>query len=60
MSPPDTNIEKQKKRHKPALIGIALILVFAAAIVLLNLGSAVDGEGPVIEEIVDEEATQSN
>ena len=31
MSAPETNIEKQKRRHSPALIGIGI----AAAVVLL-------------------------
>jgi len=26
MSPPDTNIEKQERRHRPALLGIAISL----------------------------------
>jgi len=30
MSAPETNVEKQTKRHKPALIGLAIaIVVFA-------------------------------
>ena len=31
MSPPDTNVEKQSRRHKPALIGI---MVAAIAVVI--------------------------
>jgi len=34
MTPPDANLEKQKRRHLPALIAIAAVLVFA----LVTLG----------------------
>jgi len=44
MSAPRTNIEKQKRRHWPALLGIAAALVVAVIIFLLNAGSAVDEE----------------
>ncbi|MEJ6389459.1 hypothetical protein [Gymnodinialimonas ulvae] len=30
MSAPDTNIDKQTRRHKPSLFGIALALIVAA------------------------------
>lgn len=56
MSAPNTNIEKQKSRHRPVLIGFAVVAVFAAIVFLLNIGVAVDGEGPVVEEIADDSA----
>lgn len=34
MSPPDTNLKKQKRRHRGPLIGIALVVVFGVAIIL--------------------------
>lgn len=42
MSPPDTNLQKQKSRHRPALIGIALAAIVAAVIFFLNAYTAVD------------------
>lgn len=46
MSPPDTNVEKQKRRHRPALIGIGAVLVFALLVVLALAVSTTDGERP--------------
>ncbi len=34
MTPPDANLEKQKRRHRPALIAIAAVVIFA----VLTLG----------------------
>ena len=34
MSAPDTNLETQEKRHKPALMGIKGVVVFALALLL--------------------------
>ena len=34
MSAPDTNIEKQKMRHRPALLGMGFAAGFAAALLL--------------------------
>lgn len=33
MSPPDTNLEKQERRHRPALWGIAIAVVIALVFV---------------------------
>lgn len=33
MSAPDTNLEKQKRRHKGPLVGIALALLFGVGLV---------------------------
>lgn len=38
MSPPDTNLEKQERRHRPSLRGIALSLL-AVAVVLVGVYS---------------------
>lgn len=38
MSAPDTNIDKQEARHKPALMGIRGVVVFAAVLFLGFLG----------------------
>lgn len=37
MSAPDTNIEKQETRHKPALLGIKGAVIFGVVMVLLLL-----------------------
>ena len=52
MSAPSTNTEKQARRHKPALIGIAVAVIVGLAFFLLNLNS-VDGDGPIIDEAAD-------
>lgn len=56
MSAPDTNIDRQKKRHRPVLIGIAAVLLFAGTIFLLNMGYAIDEDGP-LENAVEDETT---
>ncbi len=50
MSPPDTKVEKQARRHRPALIGIivALVLVLVLWLVVPFFGS--DPEAPAEEE----------
>lgn len=54
MSSPDTNLEKQQKRHKGPLIGIAVVLVFAGVLFLAmltrtaELGTPVDQENATI------------
>lgn len=35
MSPPDTNLEKQQKRHKPALSGMTLVVIFVAILAVI-------------------------
>ncbi|MEO0744197.1 MAG: hypothetical protein AAFU86_00990 [Pseudomonadota bacterium] len=47
MSAPNTNIERQKKRHRPALIGMAVVAIFAALVFALNFAFSVEGEGPL-------------
>jgi hypothetical protein len=56
MSAPDTNLERQKRRHRPVLIGFAVVGIFAALVFLLNTGSAIDGEGPIVDDIVEDDA----
>jgi hypothetical protein len=34
MSPSDTNMEKQKRRHRGPLIGMALVIAFVVAIIV--------------------------
>lgn len=51
MSAPRTNVEKQKSRHRPALIGIAVAVVLGGLFFLLNMGAAVDDDGPFLEGV---------
>ncbi|SNT39900.1 hypothetical protein [Tropicimonas sediminicola] len=44
MSAPDTNMPKEARRHRPALIDIAVALVLGALFFLTNLFNATDGE----------------
>ncbi|SHI61267.1 hypothetical protein [Wenxinia saemankumensis] len=47
MSAPHTNVEKQAKRHRPALWGIAFAAVFGVAMIMFLLFWSVDeGETP--------------
>jgi hypothetical protein len=46
MSPPDTNVEKQKRRHRPALIGIGAVLLFALIVMIALVFNVTDGERP--------------
>ncbi|MBV2361282.1 hypothetical protein KUH32_16070 [Thalassococcus sp. CAU 1522] len=48
MSAPDTNIEKQRKRHKPALLGIGAVVGFAG-VLLFALVVWVFGQSDGIE-----------
>ena len=55
MSAPSTNTRKQARRHRPALIGIAVAVILGAVFFLLNL-NATDGDGPIIDEAVGTQA----
>jgi len=57
MSAPDTNIDKQEKQHKPALLGIRGAMIFGVLMVLLLLFFVVDNgredmatEGTAVEQ----------
>lgn len=41
MSAPDTNTEKQKKRHWPPLIAFALVVIFGVGIILYWVGEEI-------------------
>lgn len=49
MSAPDTNIEKQTKRHWPAIFGIVIALFLGVAIGLL-IASQAEVDGPQMLE----------
>lgn len=46
MSAPQTNIEKQKKRHWAPLIGMALAALFGVLLILYWIGEEVAGSDP--------------
>ncbi|MEM7521951.1 MAG: hypothetical protein AAF307_13070 [Pseudomonadota bacterium] len=47
MSAPDTNLNRQKKRHAPSLVGIRGAMVFGALMLVLALGYALsNGSSP--------------
>jgi hypothetical protein len=49
MSPPDTNIQKQERRHRPTLLGIAISLMFAALLAFIFLTYVTDPDQTLIE-----------
>jgi hypothetical protein len=58
MSAPQTNIEKQKKRHKGPLIGMALAVVFGVGLIFFWLmDEAADGQSPLDPEPASEATT---
>lgn len=58
MSSPDTNIRKQKRRHRGPLIGMAIVAVFAIGLILFWIGEVfVTAPGPD-EEPVQESSEQ--
>ena len=47
MSAPETNVEKQKKRHRPVLLGFAIAAAFVAVLYFAYLANlAVQGNEP--------------
>ncbi|WP_371225282.1 hypothetical protein [Roseovarius sp. 2305UL8-3] len=45
MTAPDTNIEKQKRRHLPVLLGFAGVAVLVVVFAMSFAGGAVDDDG---------------
>ncbi|WP_370400455.1 hypothetical protein [Sulfitobacter sp. JB4-11] len=43
MSAPDTNIDKQTRRHKAPLLGIGIVAIFAGALFLALTGWTLTG-----------------
>ncbi len=60
MSAPDTNIEKQTRRHKPALIGIIAAIAFGGAVFLTMFFSAVDEDGAEINDAINVNSATSD
>lgn len=42
MTPPDTNLKTQRRRHRPALYGIAFAVIFGLLTLLVRLFAATD------------------
>lgn len=42
MSPPDTNLETQKRRHRVPLIGMGLVVVLAVGLILFWIAGLFD------------------
>lgn len=63
MSAPNTDIEKQKQRHKGPLSGMALVVTFAAVLLLglviwlFAAGNEPEDTGPEVEVIPGQGAT---
>lgn len=53
MSAPETNIEKQEERHKPALLGIKGAMLFGALMVLIVIFLAVMRGGDEVPPAID-------
>lgn len=52
MSAPDTNIDRQKRRHRGPLVGMAAVILFATAIGAYYLGYlATEGSTPGEPEV---------
>lgn len=63
MSAPQTNIEKQKRRHSPALIGIAVagaVVLLVIAVLLPREGPPLDGQPPTAAGDVETGASAGN
>lgn len=63
MSPPDTNLEKQKRRHRGPLIGMAVVTILAIVLILYWIGELfVTAPGPegAEEEITPAEIRQGD
>jgi hypothetical protein len=52
MAPHDTNVEKQAKRHSPAMIGIVAAVAFALLLFVGYLLVATDPDDATAEEVV--------
>lgn len=54
MSSPDTNLKKQKRRHRGPLIGMALVAIFGIGLILFWIGEImVTAPGPDEEPAIE-------
>lgn len=52
MSAPDTNVEKQKKQHRTALIGIRGAMIFAGVLLVgLIVWTVYQGQDPITPDV---------
>lgn len=49
MTPPDTNLEKQKRRHRPALYAMAFVVIFAGLTLLIRLFAATNPDDAMLD-----------
>lgn len=60
MSAPDTNVEKQERRHKAPLLGMKGVIVFAAlCLIALVFYTVLQTEDASTEAVVDGAATEA-
>ena len=57
MSAPDTNIDRQKKRHRGPLIGIAIGALFAFVLFGYFMSEQLDADAPLTDEAAGAVAT---
>jgi hypothetical protein len=50
MSAPDTNLDRQKRRHKAPLVGLAVILVVVGLGFVMFLGDETSPDGTLLGE----------
>lgn len=55
MSAETTNIDKQKRRHRPALWGMGAVVVIVSALFLLFLASVMTTEEDDVKQIISTE-----
>jgi hypothetical protein len=60
MSAPDTNIEKQTRRHKPALFGIFAAIAVGGLLFLTIFFSAVDDDAAATNDAVNVNSAASD
>ena len=59
MTPPDTDLKKQTRRHRPALYAMAFVVIFAGLTLLIRIFAATDpddammGADPTLREPLD-------
>jgi hypothetical protein len=49
MTPPDTNLKKQRRRHRPALYAIAFAVFFGILTLLLRVFDATDPDDTMLD-----------
>ncbi|MDF1728190.1 MAG: hypothetical protein P1U53_10630 [Sulfitobacter sp.] len=59
MSAPDTNVKRQEKNHRPALLGIKGVMIFGAIMLLVIIWfSVMRGDDPSRDTVIGTESEQ--